>query len=303
MGETWMRYGLIPLLTMLGPGSAGSATAAQAETPPAEVVLEAGQIDGRTVPAGARVVVVHGRGERHPVSGEWARLDTSAGWVQAVDSSALVLSREGDLRQQRIPLDRIQRLVMAGPPSVEAATDRPGVAREGRAQAGTPPIEVAGRQEARIFRKLGVGVLGGVFGAYAGYSMGGILGAGQCSGSEEPFCVPDSAVLVGLAGLALGTAAGVSVSDPRARYVPALGGSIAGLVGICGAMAEYNRRSGDLGPWESWELYAAALFGTPAVFATLASERFRDPPEDRRLSFGLAPTPGRGFSAAAALRF
>ena len=302
MGETWMRYGLIPLLTMLGPGSAGSATAAQAGTPEEEVVLEAGQIDARTVPAGARVVVVHGRGERHPVSGEWARLDTSAGWVQAVDVSALVLARAGDLRQQRIPLDRIQRLVMPGPPSVEAATDRPGVAREGRAQAGTPPIEVAGRQEARIFRKLGVGVLGGVFGAYAGYSMGGILGAGQCSGSEEPFCVPESAVLVGLAGLALGTAAGVSVSDPRARYVPALGGSVAGLVGICGAMVGYFTLS-DGDPGDYWELYTAALFGTPAVFATLASERFRNSPKDRRLTFGLSPTPGRGFSAAAALRF
>ena len=82
---------------------------AEGGRPPTEVVPEAGEIDAGTVQAGDRVMVVHGRGERHPVSGEWARLDTSAGWVQAVDVSALVLAREGDLRQERIPLDRIQR--------------------------------------------------------------------------------------------------------------------------------------------------------------------------------------------------
>ena len=108
--------------------------------PKEAVVLESSQIDARTVPAGARVVVVHGRGERHPVSGEWARLDTSAGWVQAVDVSALVLAREGDLRQQRIPLNRIQRLVMAGPPSGGTAIDSMGAARKAEVESAVRPI-------------------------------------------------------------------------------------------------------------------------------------------------------------------
>ena len=295
---------VIPVLWMVGLRCAAFG-AAEAGAPEAEVVLEAGEIDARTVQGGARVMVIYGRGERHPVSGEWAWLDTTAGWVQAVDVSALVLARERDLRQQRISLDRIQRLVMEGPPSGESAINRPGAASKGRPRREHLPVRMAGREDegARIFRKLGMGVLGGVFGAYAGLSVGGILGAGQCSGEEEPFCLPESAVLGGVAGLAFGTAAGVSLSDPRSRYVPALGGSVAALVGICGAMAGYHTRSGDLGPWESWEPYAVAVFGTPVAFATLASEWFRDPPEDRLLSFGLSPTPGRGFSAAAALRF
>ena len=102
---------VIPVLWMVGLRCAAFG-AAEAGAPEAEVVLEAGEIDARTVQGGARVMVIYGRGERHPVSGEWAWLDTTAGWVQAVDVSALVLARERDLRQQRISLDRIQRLVM-----------------------------------------------------------------------------------------------------------------------------------------------------------------------------------------------
>ena len=295
---------LIPVLWMVGPRCAAFG-AGEAEALEGEVILEAGEIDARRVQAGARVVVVHGRGERHPVSGEWTRLTTTAGYVQAIDPETLVLAREGDLRQVRISLDRIQRLAMDGPPSGEAAIDRGRASSKSRPRREHLPVRMTGREDegARVFRKLGMGVLGGVFGAYAGLSVGGILGAGQCSGEEEPFCLPDSAVLGGVAGLAFGTAAGVSLSDPRSRYVPTLGGSVAALGGICGAMAGYHTRSGDLGPWESWEPYAVAMFGTPVVLATLASEWFRDPPEDRLLSFGLSPTPGRGFSATAALRF
>ena len=45
----------------------------------AEVVSEAGEIDSRTVEVGALAVVIYGTGERHPVSGAWAKLDTARG--------------------------------------------------------------------------------------------------------------------------------------------------------------------------------------------------------------------------------
>ena len=109
MGRTRIGRGLLPVLWVVSPVCAELASAEVGE-----VVLEAGEISSRTVAAGARVMVVHGRGERHPASGEWTRLDTLAGYVQAVDAGTLVLAREGDLRQQRISLDRIQRLVMGG---------------------------------------------------------------------------------------------------------------------------------------------------------------------------------------------
>ena len=216
-------------------------------------------------------------------------------------ASALVVAREGDLRQERISLDRILRLAMGGLPPGQAEINWPRADRK----VGTrpeDPVEMAGRenQGLRIFRKLGLGVLGGVFTAYAGLVVGDIPGTGQCSEEGEPFCVPGSSILVGTAGLALGTAAGVSVSDPRARYVPALVGSLAGLAGIFGF---FTIGGEDLDPLDSWRFYGAAVFGIPALFATLASESSRDPPEDARLSFGLSPTPGRGVAAAASLRF
>ena len=289
MGETWMRYGLIPLLTMFGPGSAGSATAAEAGTPEEEVVLEAGQIDARTVPAGARVVVVHGRGERHRVSGEWARLDTSAGWVQAVDVSALVLARERDLRQQRIPLDRIQRLVMEGLPLGGTAIDSMGAAKKGRALPGNLPVQVPGREDqgARIIRKLGAGALGGILTGVGGTAVGFALVEEDDSEDDIVDSRGTTALFLGAMGYAVGAAVGVSWPDTHDPFIAALGGSSLGL----GAGLWLTVASPKLWP---------TLLAGPIITATMMSEWFRDPP---RLSFGLRPTPGKGIAAAAALRF
>ena len=118
-----------------------------------------------------------------------------------------------------------------------------------------------------------------------------------------PLLAPACLVWAASASAEVGLRPAVSLSDPRARYVPALGGSVAGSVGICGALVGYDTLSGDIDPLDSWELYAAAVFGTPVVVATLVSEWFRDPPEDGSLSIRLSSTHGRGFSATAALRF
>ena len=294
MGETWMRYGLIPLLTVLGPGSAGSATAAEAGTPEEEVVLEASQIDARTVPAGARVVVVHGRGERHRVSGEWARLDTSAGWVQAVDVSALVLARERDLRQQRIPLDRIQRLVMEGPPSGGTAIDSMGAARKAEVESAVRPLQgPEDDREPRVFEKLAAGAIGGVVWGFTGVLAGAAWASTEDCAQENTLCGLGpvvGAVILGTAGYTVGAAVGVSRVDPHDQFIPVLGGSAAGLI----AGLYLTSAAGILWP---------TLFAAPIVTATVVSEWTRAPPEDARLSFGLSPTPGRGFSAAATLAF
>ncbi len=292
---------VIPVLWMVGLRCAASG-ATEAESPEAGVVLEGGEIDSRTVAAGARVMVVHGRGERHPVSGEWTRLDTSAGYVHAIHAETLVLAREGDLRQERISLNGIQRLVMEGPPAWEAAIDSTGAAAKaevsagGRAPApGSTSVEVERREErgARVYLKVGSGALGGVVGGFAGVAIGIGLGSTEDCESNDTFCGLEAALaaaFLGATGYTLGAAVGVSRVDPHDRFIPALGGSAAGLIaGACLTAAK-----GTLWP---------TLFACPIALATAMSELTRNPPEDRRLSFGLSPTPGRGISAAAALRF
>ena len=106
-----------------------------------------------------------------------------------------------------------------------------------------------------------------------------------------------AAAFLGATGYTLGAAVGVSRVErlPHDRFIPALGGSAAGLI----AGAYLTAAKGTLWP---------TLFACPIALASepgqpAMSELTRNPPEDRRLSFGLSPTPGRGISAAAALRF
>ena len=81
------------------------------------VILEAGEIDSSRVPTGSYVVVIHGQGERHPVSGEWEQLFTSRGYVHAFDAEVLTLFRGWDGEPEWIAVDRIQTLVLVGSPS------------------------------------------------------------------------------------------------------------------------------------------------------------------------------------------
>ncbi|MCY3734765.1 MAG: hypothetical protein OXG13_00095 [Gemmatimonadaceae bacterium] len=248
--------------------------------------MKAGEIDVR-MQAGARVTVVHGRGERHPVSGKWARLDSSMGHVQAVDDSALILAREGNLSQQRVPLDRIHRLVMEMPS---------GASGEGRPRPA--PVSVEVRREdrgARVFRKLGGGVLGGVVWGLGGMVAGAALGSSEsCPGGDEgDLCGLGrvaGALLFGTTGYTVGAAAGVSRVDPHDRFIPVLGGSAAGLVAgfyLTGAA----------------EILWPTLFAGPVAVATMVSEWSREPPEAQRISIALQPHPGGGMSTAATLRF
>ena len=305
MGRTGIVRGLILVLSVPSPGCAGSAYS-EVGAAEAEVVVEAGEIDSRTVAAGARVVVVHGRGERHPVSGEWARLDTLEGYVQAVDAETLVLAREGDLRQERISLDRIQRMIVGGPPSGGAATGsvETAMAGEGRRWPGRAIGQSKGRVEERSHRtarKLGAGALGGFLaGSFVGVVAGSVA-AEEGEGDDEVLELePLTTLFFGTMGYTAGAAAGVSWRDPHDRFVPVMAGSIAGLVAGAAIgrinLNEYNSLSESLrGLW--------TLYALPVVFATLASEWSRDPPADLRLSIRLRPHPWGGMSAAAALRF
>ena len=82
------------------------------------VILEADEIDSSTVPVDSYVVVIHGQGERHPVSGEYEQLVTSRGYVHAVDAEVLTLFRRWDGEPEWIAVEQIQTLVLMGSPSL-----------------------------------------------------------------------------------------------------------------------------------------------------------------------------------------
>ena len=181
---------------------------------------------------------------------------------------------------------------MAGPPSGETAIDSMGAAWKAEVESAVRPLQgPEDDRERRVFGKLAEGALGGVVWGLAG----SILGAGLASGGgcEGDLCGAGAGAGIlggGLIGSTVGAAVGVSRVDPHDQFIPALGGSVAGLI----AGFYLTSAAGILWP---------TLFVAPIVTATVVSEWTRAPPEDARLSFGLSPTPGRGFSAAAVLRF
>ena len=81
------------------------------ETVLAWVAFEAGEIDSSTVKPGAYVEIVYGKGERDPVSGEWERLDSVVGYIQAIDAETLTIGER--FWEKEIALERIQKLVIA----------------------------------------------------------------------------------------------------------------------------------------------------------------------------------------------
>ena len=188
----------------------------------------------------------------------------------------------------------------AGPPGTRAVTDT--VETTGRAEI---PVGRGGplpegfleerRGGARIARKLAVGTLGGAVGGLWGSAAGAALASATCEPGEGGetfgcgFAALMGAVVLGPPGFAVGAAVGVSQVDPHDRFLAALAGSAAGLT----AGIYLTLENAMLWP---------NLFAGPVLMATMTSEWFRDSPY-RRLSLRLSPTPGRGVSAAASLRF
>lgn len=233
----------------------------------AEVVLEADEINSSTVKVDDFVVVVYGKGERQPTSGEWAKLDTMQGYVKAVKQRALLLSLELYGWPESIALERIQTLTLVDLPA-SVKTDEMGVGK-------------------RIVSKLFFGAVSGGISAYLGGAIGG--GFESCA---EGDCGFNEAGIKGAAiGYTAGTAYGVSRIDPHDQFVPSLLGSLLGFGGGIWLTA-----NSDVQLWPS-------IFVGPVAFATVMSELSRKPPEARRFSVGLVPNPKKGLSAVATLHF
>ena len=283
-----------------------------AEAPPAGVILKGGQIDSSTVEVGAFAVVIHGQGERHPVSGEWERLETARGYIQAINGETLTLSQGRDGRLKPMALERIQTLVQVGSLS-RRATGRPQRVRsDGLPQAlavvDTQHVESGATLDSLAESKgTGTGkrvafklITGSFFGM-----LGGVIGGSSCDKSQEFDCL--GPVFGYLAGMAIGVSAvDYSVVDPR--YDPSmlsfiadtgvsLGGSVVGLSSAVLLMEGFGLTMAN--PEVLWP----SLLAGPVVGATLASEWWRRFSAARGFSIGCAPNPRGSLSAVATLHF
>lgn len=129
----------------------------------------------------------------------------------------------------------------------------------------------------------------------AGFSLGFIsayaLGTYLISQQGGNYFAEYSAAFSGfVAGYTIGTAVGVTLLDPYDRFIITLAGSSVGL-GL-GIMAYGYELSGE------WPLLVCPLVG-----ATVASELWRDVPQERGFSIGLAPNCNGSLLAVAKLRF
>ena len=325
----------ISLLSMvkLSPAESASDTA---EAPQAGVILEAGEINGSTVPMGAFAVIIHGQGDRNPVSGEWEQLVPARGYIQAVDTEKLIFSRRREGWPESIVLDRIQTLILVGAPylragvwdstnptgriarkvgslsqglanqdSTQGSGEIKAVADWGNANSGRAagdfretPDSLSGRTAKG--KDMGRGrriVKKLAAGALAGIVPSYALGFILTFASDvEGFGAGLVFEFSLIFGYPVGAAIGVSLADPHDRFIMSMAGG--GIGFVIGIMRTGPHNFLIDSRWETWPIFVGPLVG-----ATIASELLREPLESRRLSVGLGPSPRGHLSAVVKLRF
>ncbi|MDE2798936.1 MAG: hypothetical protein OXI94_09730 [Gemmatimonadota bacterium] len=249
------------------------------EVSPAEMVLEAGEIDSSKVKVGVYAEVIYGTGERDQVSGKWERLDTVRGYIKAVDAESLTI-RRGFWKEQ-IVFERIQKLTIAESDReidrLKETTDSPSVRKE--------------NGYSRMTKKLGCGALVGFLSGIVGT---GIAAAMDDCQSEDLGCFVPPIAIGGGIGWVVGVPVGVSLCDPHDRFTYSLAGSLIGSTVSLAVLKMDEKIAEDLWP---------ALVISPLIGAAILSELFRKPLEDRRVSIGLLPGPKGSVFAVATLRY
>ena len=99
-----------------------------------------------------------------------------------------------------------------------------------------------------------------------------------------------------LVGSVFGFPIGVTLVDPYDSFTATLMGGL--MPGMSGSLLVVAGRGSVI----SYIGGAVTLFG-PFIGSLYGSEKSRKPPQDRRVSFALSPTPEGGLSAVAQLRF
>ncbi len=280
---TQAQSSVTPALPHVSPATEDTADAAKVLR--TGVVLEAGEIDSSTVAVGALVVAIHGQGERHPVSGEWGHLVTVKGYVQAVDAGTLTLSRTRDGRPERIALEHIQTLVLVEAPSQDEPADFLAAKEMHR-----PLLSYRGY---RLLAKVAAGAGSGI--VFAGMAIGVLDLTWENRTAHDGIGVLLYSVAIGCSvGFPLGV---TSVDGYDSLPGTLLAGVIPAAAGVGMIAIDQEIDQERLGT-ALLLIYVAPVFGSLMV-----SEIWRNPPDYRGASIGLAPTFNGGFSAVATLRF
>lgn len=290
-----VRSPVIYLLAIMGAAASDATESVQGER-----VLTAGQIDSSTVDVGACVVVIYGQGERHSVSGAWIRLDTTRGYIRAVDweQRQLMLAREQSGEVETLGVDRIRTLTVIDADNAvqedslaveNGKVEKPPVLLGHRIANGIRDIRVLGggkRAGERIFTKVVFGALSGA--AFTAIGFGVIA---NIDDSSKDLTGPGYLLIGAAIGSSVGFPLGVTAVDPYDSLpMTLLAGVIPGAVGT------------DL-IWDFHETGFLIAYVAPIICSLIASELWHQPPESRHVSFGLAPIFNGGLSAVTTLRF
>lgn len=244
---TRLKRGLVSLTLMAPLATASSALGQEEDRSSASrdpnivealetgVILEAGEIDSTTVEVGVFAVVIHGRGERHPVSGRWESLETVRGYIQAINGKTLTLSRGRDGRLTPIALERILTLILVRQP-VDSLT----------VHAMPAPWDTENNTGHRLLAKVGAGIGSGVL--LTGVLMGLAEATVEREGDPDADAYRTIGFLLGGAmfGCSVGFPLGVSAVDPHDSLpITLAAGVIPGLAGY--SLLRVNQQNAGIG--------------------------------------------------------
>ena len=269
----------------------------------AGMTLTAGEIDSSTAKVGAFAAVVHGLGERHPVSGAWEQLKTDRGYIVAIGAETLIPGLGRDEWPEVITLERIQTLVLPGTPVLEGVDrdstevdssrtvsrlrETPDGRSMGRVKERHRPFDIEDAGLRRL-AKVAAGTASGIFTtvivanviATDSRTMGGHYLGGAAIGSSVGFPL------------------GVSSVDPYDSLSKTLlAGVIPAAVGI-GSVQFRNIQGRDM-----WFFAFGMAYVIPVIGSLIASELSRDFSQDRHISLGVAPIPNGALSVSTTLHF
>ena len=149
--------------------------------------------------------------------------------------------------------------------------------------------------ELRILKKVAIGTFSGI--VFTGMAMGVQEKIWEPTGGSDAYSFRTISLLLNglLWGSWVGFPLGVTAVDPYDSLPKTLLAGVIPPVLAGYALAIASEEMEDIG--------VPLMYVGPIIGSLYASEKWRKPPQDRRVSFGLAPALNGGLSATATLRF